>query len=82
MTFIFNDDESSLVSAFTDRPIRLTGKLSMKSFADDFDKFFEGINLNAWLTHCELDEEFSNHVYEIEKNQKRNDMYVLKTNVL
>ena len=82
MTFIFNDDDSSLVTAFTDRPDRLTDRMSIKNFAKNFDEIFGDDKPNASLTHWEVNGNFYNHVYKINSIDKRNGKYFLKSDLI
>ncbi len=82
MNFTFDADDSSLVTAFTDRPARLTDRLSMKNFAQNFNEIFGDDKPNASLTHWDLDGNFYNHVYEIKGIKKRNGKYILKSDLL
>ena len=50
LTFIFDAKSTSKVTAFSDRPDRLTGQMSMKKLADGFDDIFFDSKPNASLT--------------------------------
>ena len=82
MKFIFNDDDSSLVTAFTDRPDRLTDRMSIKNFAKNFDEIFGDDKPNASLTHWEANGSFHNHVYKINSIKKRKGKYILKSDLI
>ena len=81
MTFSFDVDDCSMVTAFTDRPQRLKRQMKMKRFAKDFDKMFGKDKPNASLTHWDEEGGFHNHVYEIEEITKKKGRYILKTDL-
>ena len=60
MRFILDDKNTSVITAFTDRPNRLTGRVSMKNVAKSFDKIY--YNNNPALAHWDADGSFYNRV--------------------
>ena len=81
MTFSFDADNCSKITAFTDRPDRLTRQLSMKPFANDFNDLFGDDKPNASLTSWQ-EGEFHNHAFEIYSIKRKNGQYHLKTDLL
>ena len=82
LTFIFDAKNTSKITAFSDRPERLTGQMSMKKLANGFDNIFFDSRPNASLTHWD-DDGFHNHIYEIKSiNRRKNGTYSMKTNLL
>ena len=80
MTFSVDAGDCSVITAFTDRPDRLTRQIKMKHFARDFDDMFGENKPNASLTHWS-GERFHNHGLEIESIKKRKGQYIIKTNL-
>ena len=62
MKFVFKTDNSTEVTAFTDRPNRLMNRLPRKKFAKSFDTIFADDKPNASLTHWYMKGKFNNHV--------------------
>ena len=82
LNFFFDQKNTSKVTAFTDRPDRLTGQMSMKDLVNEFDAIFFDSKPNASLTHWDEDG-FHNHVYEIKSiNRRKGGSYRMKTNLL
>ena len=82
MKFIFNADNSSAVTAFTDRPDRLTDRLTMKKFVNSYDTIFGGGKPNASVTHWDMKGKFNNHAYEILGIKKKGNKYIVRTDLL
>ena len=82
MKFVFKTDNSTEVTAFTDRPDRLTERFPMNKFANSFDTMFGDDKPNASLTHWDMNGKFNNHVHEIVKIKKKGSKYTIKTNLL
>ena len=82
MKFIFNADNSTEVTAFTDRPDRLTDRLTMKKFANSFDTILTDGKPNASLTHWDMKGEFNNHVHETLKINSKGNKYTIKASLL
>ena len=57
MKFVFKTDNSTEVTAFTDRPNRLMNRLPRKKFAKSFDTIFADDKPNASLTHWYMEHE-------------------------
>ena len=81
MTFTFSGDDGTDMTAFTDRPDRLTGQLPLKRFARTFRKNFGDDYPNASMTSWK-DGEFANSVFEITKFKHNGGDYHLKTDLL
>ena len=81
ITYIVDSKDISVITAFTDRPDRLTGKTTMKWFAKNFDNMFGDDLPNASLTHW-TDKQFYNGVFEIESIKKKKDKFYIKTDTL
>ena len=82
MKFVYKAESSTEVTAFTDRPDRLTDRLPMKKLANSFDTIFADGKPNASLTHWGRNGSFHNHVHEILKIKKKGNKYTIKTNLL
>lgn len=81
MKFTFDIDNSSAVTAFTDRPDRLTNQFSMKKFEKSFDKIFGKDKPNASATHWGTNGTFNNHVYEIIGIKRNGNAFTVMTNL-
>ena len=81
VTYFVNEDDISAITAFTDRPNRLTGTTNIKKFARNFKKMFGDDKPNASLTHW-TDGKFYNGVFEIKSIKKRSGKYHIKTDSL
>ena len=71
MRFILDDKNTSVITAFTDRPNRLTGRVSMKNFAKNFDEIYYNNKPNTALAHWDADGSFYNNVCKIKKINKK-----------
>ncbi len=81
LTFLFDTDDASVVTTFTDGPDRLTGQMNMKRFAKKFTKIFGDDDPNVSITHWS--EGFNIAVCEIKNIKvKKNGQYAIKTDLL
>ena len=81
MIFSFDADDCSEITSFTDRPNRLTAEIKMKRFVRDFDEMFGDDKPNASLAYWDANNNFKNHVYEIQGIKKRNHRYIINTDL-
>ena len=81
ITYIVDSKDVSVITSFTDRPDRLTGKTTMKWFTKNFKNMFGDDLPNASLTHW-TDKQFYNGVFEIESIKKKKGKFFIKTNTL
>ncbi len=81
LTFIFDADDASSVTTFTDGPDPLTGQMNMKRFAKKFTKIFGDDDPNVSITHWQ--EGFNIAVCEIKDIKvKKNGQYAIRTDLL
>ena len=80
VTFNFQEQNSSTLTAFSDRPERIKDQFRLKYFARKFSSAFKDSNPNASMTYWE-NGIFYNHVYEITDFKKEKSSFRLKTNL-
>ena len=83
VTFSFDSKDCSLITAFSDRPVRQTRQMKMNRFAKNFKVMFDDDDdkPNASLTHWDEDG-FHNHMYEIMSIKKKNGKFYIHTDLL
>ena len=82
VAFRINADDCSVITAFTDRPNRITAQMRMDRFAREFGEMFDQRKPSASLTYWDKKGNLHSHVYKFNSIESTKKNYIIKAELI